>query len=423
MTFETLEEHEAAEAAKEAAKKCSNPIHGYRTSFSRRTGRPVGKVRDHVLIRCGTRIEAKCPACSETYRKRATQLIMAGLPQPNEAAIPYLLTFTAPSFGKVHRYDNCPCGNNHKKDNREDTGLIGAPLDPTKYGYSEQVDWHLNLSDLWAATRHRITRLFEDYHCTILRVAELQKRGAIHFHVLVVIRQKMKETVDPETDELIRAPAGIMLPFIGKDLEEDLVETMTDSPIVSNGRTWGSQMDIKTVVPKKNNGELTYAPAAAYLAKYLTKATNSMLSVPPDSAIERHLFKLERLGITRWEVRKTVELKRPVASHELKRAQTRTFAGFAGHCIAKSPSWGVNSEDSHPMTMKRLKEQARIYRGYIDPGEQTKVLWELDFQGSGNLCELRSLLKMMKLVLPPPFLPTRWELYPSRAIRIIRVAP
>ena len=61
-----------------------------------------------LLKACGTRRESRCPSCAATYRADAYQLLAAGLkggkgvPETVAAHPRLFVTFTAPSFGRVH---------------------------------------------------------------------------------------------------------------------------------------------------------------------------------------------------------------------------------------------------------------------------------------------------------------------------------
>ena len=64
---------------------------------------------DGVLLKaCGTRRESRCPSCAATYRADAYQLLAAGLkggkgvPETISEHPRLFVTFTAPSFGRVH---------------------------------------------------------------------------------------------------------------------------------------------------------------------------------------------------------------------------------------------------------------------------------------------------------------------------------
>jgi hypothetical protein len=61
-----------------------------------------------LLKACGTRRESRCPSCAAVYRADAYQLLAAGLkggkgvPDSISEHPRLFVTFTAPSFGKVH---------------------------------------------------------------------------------------------------------------------------------------------------------------------------------------------------------------------------------------------------------------------------------------------------------------------------------
>jgi hypothetical protein len=113
---------------------------------------------DGVLLKaCGTRRESRCPSCAATYRADAYQLLAAGLkggrgvPETVAAHPRLFVTFTAPSFGRVHSRKaqgrlvlpchpyrqgaRCPHGNRagcwHRHD--QDDPRLGEPLCPSCY--------------------------------------------------------------------------------------------------------------------------------------------------------------------------------------------------------------------------------------------------------------------------------------------------
>ena len=82
---------------------------------------------DGVLLKaCGTRRESRCPSCAATYRADAYQLLAAGLkggkgvPETISEHPRLFVTFTAPSFGRVHT--------------RQGSGPAGAALPPLSAG-------------------------------------------------------------------------------------------------------------------------------------------------------------------------------------------------------------------------------------------------------------------------------------------------
>jgi hypothetical protein len=122
---------------------------------------------DGVLLKgCGTRRESRCPSCAATYRADAYQLLAAGLkggkgvPESVAAHPRLFVTFTAPSFGRVHSRKaqgrlvlpchpyrqgaRCSHGNRagcwHRHDS--DDPRLGEPLCPACYDAQAQVLWN-----------------------------------------------------------------------------------------------------------------------------------------------------------------------------------------------------------------------------------------------------------------------------------------
>jgi len=95
---------------------CHHPIrlagrveHADRHTGEVRTVYDSEREPDGVLLKaCGTRRESRCPSCAATYRADAYQLLAAGLkggkgvPETISEHPRLFVTFTAPSFGKVH---------------------------------------------------------------------------------------------------------------------------------------------------------------------------------------------------------------------------------------------------------------------------------------------------------------------------------
>jgi hypothetical protein len=113
---------------------CHHPIRlaGRVDQADRWTGeiRPVydsDREPDGVLLKaCGTRRESRCPSCAATYRADTYQLLAAGLrggkgvPETVAGHPRLFVTFTAPSFGRVHT--------------RKAQGPAGAALPPAPAG-------------------------------------------------------------------------------------------------------------------------------------------------------------------------------------------------------------------------------------------------------------------------------------------------
>jgi hypothetical protein len=268
---------------------------------------------DGVLLKaCGTRRESRCPSCATTYRADAYQLLAAGLkggkgvPETVAGHPRLFVTFTAPSFGRVHTREAkgrlvLPC-HPHRQGARcrhgvrdgcwhrhaEDDPRLGEPLCPGCYDAQAQVLWNALAPELWRRTTIALHRalarevgvgeagLRRLVRISYAKVAEFQKRGAIHFHAVI--------RLDAAT--ACRCPACLLPPpepFTADLLEDALKQavpavrvpcpSVDDEP--SRYARWGKQLDVHNITRDEQAGELSAEHVAGYIAKYATKATES----------------------------------------------------------------------------------------------------------------------------------------------------
>jgi hypothetical protein len=187
-----------------------------------RTVYDSGREPDGVLLKaCGTRRESRCPSCAAVHRADAYQLLAAGLrggkgvPETISEHPRLFVTFTAPSFGQVHtrrtqgrlvlpchpyrQGQTCPHGNRagcwHRHD--PDDPRLGEPLCPSCYDAGAQVVWNALAPELWRYTTTYLDRtlarlvgvseaeLRRLVRVSYAKVAEFQRRGAVHFHAVL----------------------------------------------------------------------------------------------------------------------------------------------------------------------------------------------------------------------------------------------
>ena len=350
---------------------------------SRPTGQ-TGEVRqvydserepDGVLLKaCGTRRESRCPSCAATYRADAYQLLAAGLKGGKgvpDTVIEHprlFVTFTAPSFGRVHTRKaqgrlvlpchpyrqgaRCPHGNRegcwHRHD--EDDSRLGEPLCPACYDSEAQVLWNALAPELWRRTTIAVGRalgrlvglqegeLRQLVRISYAKVAEFQRRGAIHFHAVI--------RLDAATD--CRCPGCLAPPpepFTAALLEDALrlaaPAVRVPCPAVDGGldryARWGEQLDVRNITRDEQAGELSAEQVAGYIAKYATKATESFgagLDRRIDADDLEHLDKLPahvaELVKACWELGGRPEL------NALRLRPWAHMLGFGGHWSTKS---------------------------------------------------------------------------------------
>jgi hypothetical protein len=362
---------------------CHHPIR--LTGRVEQADRATGEVRqvydserepDGVLLKaCGTRRESRCPSCAAVYRADAYQLLAAGLrggkgvPETVSEHPRLFVTFTAPSFGAVHTRKaqgrlvlpchpyrqgaTCPHGNRagcwHRHD--EDDPRLGEPLCPSCYDAQAQVLWNALAPELWRRTTIAVQRalarlvglsegeLRRLVRMSYAKVAEFQRRGAIHFHAVI----RLDAATDCRCPGCLTSPPQ---PFTAGLLEDALrlavpAVRVPCPPLDDDGPSryarWGQQLDVHNITQGEDPGELSAEQVAGYIAKYASKATESFGSGLDRRLTADHLDHLNGLPAHVAElVRAAWELGgRP----ELEGLRLRAWAhmlGFRGHWSTKS---------------------------------------------------------------------------------------
>ncbi|MDT7651906.1 MAG: hypothetical protein QOI36_3312 [Pseudonocardiales bacterium] len=278
---------------------CANPIHlrGWTLTKDRTSGEtlhsystadePGGRLR----IACGNRRASRCQPCATLYAADTYHLIRAGLAGDDTKNIPatvrhhprVFVTLTAPSFGAVHnRPDSghCRCGTPHT----EDDPALGTALDPASYDYAGAVLFNNHACQLWSRFVNRLRReiaaragitqreLAEVARISYGKVAEFQKRGAIHFHA--VIRLDGPEGQDPP-------PAWATLDLLTDAIRAATAHSYTTITVPAAADQperrlrWGVQLDIRPIRAFDAGDDITEQAVAAYVAKYATKAAET----------------------------------------------------------------------------------------------------------------------------------------------------
>jgi hypothetical protein len=331
---------------------------------------------DGVLLKaCGTRRESRCPSCAATYRADAYQLLAAGLkggkgvPESVASHPRLFVTFTAPSFGRVHSRKaqgrlvlpchpyrqgaRCPhgvrdgCWHRHEPDDPR----LGEPLCPSCYDAQAQVLWNALAPELWRRTTIAVYRtlgrlvglqegeLRRLVRISYAKVAEFQRRGAIHFHAVL--------RLDAATECrcagcLAPPPAGLTATLLEDALRRAVPAVRVPCPPLEDGperyARWGEQLDVRNITRGDDEaGELSAEQVAGYIAKYATKATESF-----GSGLDRRLGgdDLDHLDELPAHVAELVRAAWALGGRlELEGLRLRAWAhmlGFRGHWSTKS---------------------------------------------------------------------------------------
>ncbi|MCQ4083152.1 replication initiation protein [Streptomyces sp. RB6PN25] len=392
---------------------CARPIRldGHRTEIDTATGQILSELHaadlpaGHLLVRCNNRRTTRCPACAETYRRDTYHLITAGLrggkgTSDQVATHPRVFaTFTAPSFGPVHnRPDSgrCRCGTQHP----EDAGELGTPLDPETYDYEAAVLWNAHAGALWRrfsiylrreiAKRAGLTQRDFRHHARVsfAKVAEYQKRGAVHFHAVIRLDGPDGGDTPP--------PAWATVELLADAIQTATAKADITGPIV-DGRAhafaFGTQLDIRPIRSADLDGgtELTDRAVAAYIAKYATKGAETATGTL-DRPI-KFLAELARARLSEHARRMIRTAWALGAQPELEDLRLRAWAhmlGFRGHFSTKTRRYSTTLGALRTARAEWRRLQAAIARGEeapqpatADSDETTLVLAHWSFAGTG----------------------------------------
>jgi hypothetical protein len=239
-----------------------------------------------LLKACGNRRVSVCPSCSATYQADSFQLLAAGLrggkgiPETVAGHPRLFVTFTAPSFGPVHtrraqgllvypchpyrQGQRCPHGRRAGCWQRHDADdpWLGEPLCPRCYQAGAQVLWNALAGRLWSRTTIYLYRALAQLvgvseetlrrlvRISFAKVAEYQRRGAVHFHAIF--------RLDAATDCGCRAcvappPAGFTAALLEAAVRRAAAAVAVACPPVDEDQgvtlvaRWGEQLDVRHI--------------------------------------------------------------------------------------------------------------------------------------------------------------------------------
>ncbi|MFD7506033.1 replication initiator [Streptomyces sp. NPDC059850] len=355
----------------------------------------------HLLVRCNNRRTTRCAACAETYRRDTFHLITAGLrggkgtPEDVATHPRVFATFTAPSFGPVHNrltgpagtVRRCRCGVRHDQDD----DALGTPLAPRRYAYESAVLWNAHAGMLWrrfsiylrreVAKRAGLSqRTLRDHaRLSFAKVAEYQKRGAVHFHAVIRIDGPGGGDTPP--------PAWATVELLTDAIQATTPKAQVAGPVI-DGRAhtfaFGSELDVRPIRGADFNGqqELTDRAVAAYIAKYATKGAETATGAL-DRPI-RLIAEVAQLDITEHARRLIRTAWALGARKDLEHLRLRAWAhmlGFRGHFSTKSRRYST--------TLGALRDARAAWRraqaaaAELEQDETTLVLAHWAYAGTG----------------------------------------
>ncbi|MEU0438912.1 replication initiator protein RepSA [Streptomyces sp. NPDC006186] len=385
---------------------CADPIHlrGWVLHKDKTTGEtlhhystqnePGGRLR----VACGNRRASRCPACAWLYAGDTYRLIRAGLAGDDDKDIPATVrdhprvfaTFTAPSFGPVHNRPDrgvCRCGTRHAADDP----ALGTALDPETYDYAGAVLFNNHAGQLWHRFVNRLRReiaaragltqreLKEVCRISYGKVAEFQKRGAVHFHAVIRLDGPDGPDSPPASWATVTLLADAIRAAAAHHYSSVSVPAAGDQP----ARTfqWGQQLDIRPVKAFGDGSDITEQAVASYVAKYATKAAENTGTL--DRRIGE-LSELDRHGVPDHARRLITACRDLDELYPDRRLWAWAhMLGFRGHFSTKSRRYST--------TLGALRQARADYRAAqehaalgLDDVEPDTILILADWQYAGH---------------------------------------
>jgi hypothetical protein len=356
-----------------------------------------------LLKACGNRRVSVCPSCSATYQADSFQLLAAGLrggkgvPDTVSEHPRLFVTFTAPSFGRVHsrkaqgllvfpchpyrKGQRCPhgrragCWQRHE----EDDPRLGEPLCPRCYQAGAQVLWNALAGRLWSRTTIYLYRALAQLaglkegelrrlvRISFAKVAEYQKRGAVHFHAII--------RLDAATACACRAcvappPGGFTADLLERAVRHAAGTVAVPCPIVDEEQgvtltaRWGEQLDVRHITEASDDKELSAEQVAGYVAKYATKSTEAVGVTLDHRVGEVELEGLDVPAHVAELVRACLELGARPSLASLRLRNWAHMLGFGGHFSSKSRRY---STTLGALRRARVAYAVRRRRGHTVP--------------------------------------------------------
>ncbi|MDH6138912.1 hypothetical protein P3T35_000901 [Kitasatospora sp. GP30] len=407
----------------EATGGCEHPVYliGRSSTFDAVSGELLrqystdGEPGGRLAVRCRNRRATVCLPCSRLYQGDAWQLVRAGLAGGKGVPIAVgrrpmvFATLTAPSFGAVHRAGRCRprrsevcehglplgCGRRHD----DDASSVGQPLCPACYDYVAHVLWHAHAGRLWMVFmdclyyrlgvvgglgKGAVRRLLR---VSAVKVAEFQRRGAVHFHAVLRIDgptgavgpgAAVGATAVPallENEPPEWASVDVLVAAVRSAAGAARVRVPSSDAYAVPVLRFGGQVEVHAITG--GGGRLTDERVAAYVAKYTTKSAEAA------GALDHRITSAEQIPLlsvsdhvralvgTAWRLGGLAELE-----HLRLRLWAHMF-GYRGHCLTKTRAYST--------TFRQLRaDRARFERRHLVGSDDEITVGEWRFAGSGH---------------------------------------
>ncbi|MFE4973082.1 replication initiator [Kitasatospora sp. NPDC056651] len=395
---------------------CAHPIYlaGRTTTYDAASGEVLRNYTTatepggRLAIRCRNRRATRCPSCSREHSGDTFHLVRSGLiggkgiPESVRTHPRLFVTLTAPSFGSVHRAGVCHparngrceqggyhgCGRTHS----DTDPLIGQPLCADCYDYPGHILWNAAAPTLWKAFRDNLyhhvatragvsrTAVRRLIRISAAKVAEYQKRGAIHFHAVI----RLDGPDGPTTPPPAWATADLLLETV-RSAAAAVALAPPDSAAYGDTRLrFGTQLDAHALTNGDDGSDrITDGAVAAYVAKYTSKSVEAAGAV--DRRIES-LAEIQALHVTQHIRALIAPAWRLGGLPELEHLRLRVWAhmlGYRGHCLTKTRAYSTTYGQLRTARAEHARTMAGGRQLFTDWNDEvtTESVWR--YVGSG----------------------------------------
>jgi hypothetical protein len=260
--------------------------------------------------------------------------------------------------------------------------MVGQPLCPGCYDYAGHVLWHAHASKLWDRfvidVRRRLassiglaqSRLADHARLSFARVAEYQKRAAVHVHCVI----RLDGPNGPDDEPPAWGTAELLTEAVRAAARRVLLPTPYSPAVGELALRWGVQVDVRSLHADGDGPDDD--AVAAYVAKYVTKGASEAgagldyrVTTWDDidtAPVNDHVRALMR---TCWRLGGLTEFE-PLRL----RAWTHTL-GYRGHILTKSRAYST--------TYAALRDERARHLGHADlPDTDIERHWR--YVGSGH---------------------------------------
>jgi hypothetical protein len=219
------------------------------------------------------------------------------------------------------------------------------------YQTGAQVLWNALAGRLWSRTTIYLYRTLAQFaglteaelrelvRVSFAKVAEYQKRGAVHFHAII--------RLDGATDGsgpagVAPPPAGFTAELLERAVRQAAATVAVPCPMVDDDQAvtlvarWGEQLDVHHITEADDDKELSAEQVAGYVAKYATKSTEALGFTLDQRVCEVELEGLDLPAHVAELVRACWELGGRPGLGKLRLRAWAHMLGFGGHFSTKS---------------------------------------------------------------------------------------